>query len=398
MNMALVHNRYAADSGEETVVENIADLLAAHGHRVTLFMRSSAEIRSMVLGRTRALFSGIFNFSAMKAFRPFLSESKPDIVHIHNLFPLISPSVLIECRRAHIPVVMHVHNYRLVCPNGLHMPKTDLRICEKCCGGREYWCVLRNCEGNLPKSLGYALRSYVARKAQLYRANVSVYICLTCFQKQRLVSQGYPEDRTIVLPNMVRVRDEPDRSSPGNYVGFVGRVSPEKGISVFLKAAKKCPHIEFSVAGSYDRMPDVLKQAPDNCRFLGHLRYRELSQFYNLSRIVVAPSLWYETFCLTAMEAQAYGKPVICSHIGALSEVVDCGVTGLLFRLGDADELAEKIQYLWDRPDLCRRMGAAGRDKFRRNYSAQQYYERLMAVYGKAIKLGPPISRGKHVV
>lgn len=398
MNLALVHNRYAADSGEETVVENIAALLAAHGHHVTLFMKSSAEISSMVLGQTRAFFSGIFNFSVMRAFRAFLNESKPDIVHIHNLFPLISPSVLIECRRAHIPVVMHVHNYRLVCPNGLHMSKTDLCICEKCAGGREYWCILRNCEGNLPKSLGYALRTYVARKGQFYRANISVYACLTCFQKQRLVAQGYPEDRTVVLPNMVQLSDEPDMSSAGEYVGFAGRVSPEKGIGVFLEAARKCPHIEFRVAGNYNHMPDALKQAPDNCRFLGHLRSGELSRFYNLSRIVVVPSLWYETFCLTAVEAQAYGKPVICSRIGALSEVVDDGVTGLLFRIGDSNELADKIQHLWDRPNLCRRMGDAGRHKFRRDYSAQQYYERLMAVYKKAINIGPPILYGKGVV
>ncbi len=233
MNIALVHNRYAVDSGEETVVENIADLISAHGHDVALFTRSSSEISTMLLGRARAFFSGIFNFSVMKAFRCFLSQSKPDIVHIHNLFPLISPSVLIECRRAHIPVVMSVHNYRLLCPNGLHMPKMDLRICEKCCGGREYWCILKNCEGNLPKSLGYALRSYVARKTQLYRANVSIYVCLTHFQKQHLVSQGYPEDRMVILPNMVPVKDKPDISSPGDYVGFVGRVSHRKGHHYF---------------------------------------------------------------------------------------------------------------------------------------------------------------------
>src|SRR4030042_5623602 len=145
MNIVLVHNRYAVDSGEETVVKNIAELFSANGHNVSFFMKSSSEINKMFLGQTRAFFSGIFNFSIMKEFRSFLSESKPDIVHIHNLFPLISPSVLIECRRAHIPVVMHAHNYRLVCPNGLHMSKMNTRICEKCCGGHEYWCVLKNC-------------------------------------------------------------------------------------------------------------------------------------------------------------------------------------------------------------------------------------------------------------
>jgi glycosyltransferase involved in cell wall biosynthesis len=343
----------------------------------------------MFLGRTRAFFSGIFNFSIMKVFRNFLNESKPDIVHIHNLFPLISPSVLIECRKAHIPVVMSVHNYRLLCPNGLHMPKMDARICEKCSGGREYWCILKNCEGNLPKSLGYALRSYVARKAQLYRANVSIYACLTHFQKQRLVSQGYPEDRMVILPNMVRTENKPGTSSPGGYVGFVGRVSIEKGIITFLAAARKCPHIRFRVAGNYERMPDVLKHVPDNCLFLGHLQFNELARFYESSRIVVVPSLWHEPFGLVAIEAQAYGKPVICSRTGAFPEIVDCGAAGLLFETGNVEELAEKICYLWDNPDLCQKMGQAGREKTQGEYSPGRYYERLMAVYKKAIELGP---------
>jgi glycosyltransferase involved in cell wall biosynthesis len=390
MNIALVHNRYAADSGEETAVENLLSLLVARGHKVVCFMRSSADIRARFLGRSRAFFSGIFSLSSKFAFRDFLNETRPDVVHIHNVFPLISPSVLLECRRARVPVVMSVHNYRLVCPNGLHMSKRDARLCEKCCGGHEYWCFLKNCEGSAVKSLGYALRSLIARKARWYRANVSVYACLTDFQRRRLIAEGYPQDRMAVIPNMVRPTNGCGDVPLGDYVGFAGRVSPEKGIDVFISAARKCPEIRFLVAGNYDRMPGILQRTPPNCTLLGHLGPAELARFYASSRMVVVPSVWYEAFGLCAAEAQVQGKAVVCSRIGALPEIVAGGASGLLFEPGNADDLAGKIRYLWDSPDLCRQMGATGRQKALHEYSPDTYYERITAAYEKAIRLGSP--------
>ncbi|MBW2647986.1 MAG: glycosyltransferase [Deltaproteobacteria bacterium] len=200
MKILTVHNEYGKFSGEEAVVQSLSRLFAEHGHEVRYFSRSSAEIPGMRLGNIRAFFSGIYSFSSKKAMSRCLQEFKPDIVHVHNVFPLISPSVLGVCRRAGVPVVMAVHNYRLVCPNGLHM--THGRVCEKCCGGREYWCVLRNCEGNPLKSIGYALRNYVARKLRLFKKNVTMYTCLTKFQKERLIKEGFNPARCSVIPNM----------------------------------------------------------------------------------------------------------------------------------------------------------------------------------------------------
>ncbi|MBP8304442.1 MAG: glycosyltransferase [Phycisphaerae bacterium] len=390
MNIAVVHNRYGAHSGEETVVEGILDLLAARGHRTACFMRSSAEIPAQVLGKARAFFSGIYNPVARSAFRRFLSEARPDLVHIHNLFPLISPSVLLECRRAKIPVVMTVHNHRLVCPTGLHLSKRDPRTCERCCGGREYWCVLRNCEGSLCKSLGYALRNAVARRAGWYRENVALYACLAEFQRRRLIREGYPEDRITVVPNMVQAGLPAGEGPLGEYVGFAGRVSPEKGVDTLVSAARICPEIPFRIAGRVDRMSEVVDRAPDNCTFLGHLGPEDLSGFYAGSRMLVVPSVWYEAFGLCAVEAQAHGKPVVCSRMGALPEIVVHGETGLLFEAGNAVELAGRIRSLWRQPRRCREMGRAGRDRVLREYGAGPYYERLMAAYEKAIALGPP--------
>ena len=137
-------------------------------------------------------------------------------------------------------------------------------------------------------------------------------------------------------------------------------------------------------------MPGIVHRAPRNCTFLGHLSPRDLTDFYAFSRMMIIPSVWYEAFGLCAAEAQAHGKAVLCSRIGALPEIVVDGETGLLFEAGDAVDLANKIRYLWERPHLCRKMGMAGRERILREYSTDRYYERLMAAYEKAIALSPP--------
>lgn len=399
MKIIVIHNEYGTFSGEEAGVQRQVELVANMGHHVSRFSRSSAEIPQMRFGRVRAFCSGIYSFSSKKVMRELLREHKPDIVHIHNLFPLISPSILSVCSAMGVPVVMSVHNYRLVCPNGLHMSKRRYEICEKCCGGREYWCILKNCEGSLPKSLGYAIRNYVARKARLYLGNVSMYAYLIHFQKRRLIAEGYPEDRMAFVPNMAQRINLPGEPSLGEYAGFVGRLGPEKGVAVLLQAAKSLSNVRFAVAGDYSAMRDMVSKATANIALQGRILNESISSFYQAARLIVLPSTCFEGFPLVLIEAMLHAKPVIASRIGGLPEIVDDGITGLLFEPGNAEDLAEKIQYLWDRPDLCRQMGQAGREKALREYSPEKHYDRLMAVYKKAIELGPggfsPGSQGR---
>lgn len=387
MKVLRVHNRYGRISGEDITVDRISELLVRHGHDVKCFAQCSAEI-SGVLGKASAFFGGIYSFRSRELMRRLVQHWQPDIVHVHNVFPLISPSVLGECRRAGVPVVMTVHNHRLVCPNGLQM--VDGRVCERCLGGREYWCVVRNCEGSVCKSLGYALRTYTARRFRLFQSNVTMYAPLTEFHRSRLISQGVPSERIAVIPNMVPSVPEATPSTSGEYVAYIGRVSREKGIESLLAAAATIPDIPFKIAGAHHRMADSIRSAPCNVHFLGHLGQSALDGFYAGCRVVVLPSICYETFGLPLAEAGVRGRAVICSRIAGLGEIVEDGVTGVLFEPGNADELSKKIRYLWDRPALCKRMGQAGRKKVLREYSPEKYYERLIAVYEKAIELGPP--------
>jgi glycosyltransferase involved in cell wall biosynthesis len=387
MKILLVHNEYGKFSGEEAVVENLSQLLNENGHEVAHFRRSSAEIPQMFLGNVRAFFNGIYSLSSRSNMSRYLRNHKPDIVHVHNVFPLISPSVLGPCRQAGIPVLMTVHNYRLACPSGLHMAANQ--VCEKCRDGREYWCLLNNCEAHLFKSLGYALRNYVARKLRLFKRNVTIYACITQFQKQRLIAEGFSEQRLAVLPNFTGKVDANGANVLGSYVGFIGRVSSEKGVDTLMRAAEILPDISFKAAGAYEKMPDLPKRAVGNFEFLGAISRVNVGRFYSHSRLVVVPSIWFEGFPNVIVEAMMYGKPVIASRIGGIPEIVADDAEILLFEPGEADDLAEKIRYLWDRPQLCRKIGQTFREKAVREYSPQKYYERLIAVYKKAIELGP---------
>jgi glycosyltransferase involved in cell wall biosynthesis len=393
MNVLIVHNDYGGLSGEEAVVESQARLLREHGHKVVFFRRRSAEIDNMFLGRVHAFASGVYSLPAKKTIRSLIARHKPRVVHVHNLFPLISPSVLSVCREAGVPVVMTVHNYRLVCPNGLHMPKGRYEICERCCGGHEYWCAIRNCEQNGLKSLGYALRGYVSRRCGFFAKNITLFACLTEFQRKRLMAEGYPAGRLRVIPNMYPADTETDAdlSIGGDFVAYVGRISPEKGIELLLSTAERLRSIPFRLAGSYETMPHLVQKASANVSFLGRLEKAVLSEFYNQSRLTILCSTCFEGFPTTILEAMVHGKPVIAPRIGGIPEIVDDGVTGLLFTPGDVDDLARKIRYLWGRPDLGRQMGQAGRRKAGREYSPEQYYSRLMSLYEDAMESAPRI-------
>ena len=188
MKIVIVHNRYALPgrgSGEEVAIDAILKLLKEKGHSIVSYIRSSLEVPEMKLGRLRAFFTGIYNVRAKREMEKLLDREKPVLAFVQNLFPLISPSVLVACRKANVPVVMRCPNYRLMCPSGLFM--TNGTICERCSGGREYWCILKNCEKAIFKSMGYALRGFVANYFSLFKDNVDVFMVLTEFAKAKLL-------------------------------------------------------------------------------------------------------------------------------------------------------------------------------------------------------------------
>lgn len=370
--------------GEESVINIVRSILDRHGHQTSALMRSSRGIERSHLRKIAAAMSGVFNPFAYRNMRRQLRVERPDVVHVHSVYPWFSPSVLMACRHEHVPVILHVHSHMLTCPTWYHLYKG--RICEDCVGGHEYRCVLKNCRNNILESCAYALRSSVARRFRLFHDNVSVLIALTPFAKARLLQAGFREGQIAVVPNPTSVRETAVDRPAGEYVAFAGRISPEKGVDTFLAAAARMPDVPFKVAGDGPALSEMTARAPRNVEFLGRLGLDELLAFYRRSRVLVVPSLCFELFGMVAVDAMALGIPVIASRIGGLPQVVEDGVTGSLFEPGNPEALVKEVRCLWEDAELCYRMGKGGRQKVMREYTQDAYYHNLMAVYQTAIQ------------
>jgi len=382
MQILFAHNEYGAPSGEEQAVDSISRLLEAKGHSVFRFLRSSHGLDGFVQ-KARAFFSGVYSLEAQQEMDKALDQHYPDLVQVQNLYPFLSPSIFKPCRQRGVPIVMRCPNYRLFCPSALHL--SHGQVCERCLGGKEYWCVLRNCENDRFKSLGYALRNAVARITRSILDNVSMFIVLSQFQKQRFIQAGIPAYRLQILPNMAPQVAGAATEQLGDLITFVGRASPEKGIEDFVAAARKLPELPFAVAGATDRVPELVASSPPNVRWLGFLKDKELNDAYVCSRLVVFPFRWFEGFPNVVTRAMALQRPVLAARIGAVPEIVDDGRTGLLFEMGNVEDLVTKIRTLYVDSAHCRQMGAAGRAKALSAYSPEQVYTRLMEIYQQAL-------------
>jgi len=386
MNILFIHNKYGRYSGEEAVVEGQVKLMQDHDHETAVYYRSSEEITG-IWREAGAFVSGFYNAKAVRdisrltrAGQPGTSRV-PSVVHIHNLYPLISPAVL-PVIPPEIPVVMTVHNYRLICPNGLFF--THGEICEKCAGGHEGRCVERNCERSFFKSLGYALRNQWARKKRYYYDRVDMFLCLTEFQRNKLVEAGFSAERCKVIPNFCEAGTELIHTGDGRHVLFAGRLNQQKGFDLLIEAAERLPGIPFRVAGNADAGWIKKIHIPDNTVLTGNLAPDQLEAAFREARFLVFTSRSYEGFPMVILEAMRAGIPVIAPNMAGFPEMVEDGVNGLLFVPGDAADLAAKIRVLWEDRALCRRMGENGYQQLKSHYSPEAYYRQLMEVYREA--------------
>ena len=370
--------------GEPTVIDATMRVLLQNGHEPRLVMRSSRPLENSILKRMNAFWGGVYNVSAYREMRRLIEKDRPDLVHVHSVYPMFSPSILVACRRKNVPVVMTVHSHNLTCPTWYHLYKGS--VCEDCVGGHEYRCVIKNCRNNILESSAYALRSSVARRFRLFHDNVNVLIALTPFAKAKLLQAGFREDQVAVVPNPGPVREAAADPSAGKYVAFAGRISSEKGIDTLLSAAAQMPDVPFKVAGDGPALLEMKGKAPRNVDFVGRLGSDELNEFYARSRILVMPSVWFEQFPMVVLEAMARALPVIGSRIGGLPEIIEEGLTGSLFEPGNPEDLVRQVRRLWENPQLCRQMGIAGRQKVMREYNEDAYFHNLMAVYQAAIQ------------
>lgn len=349
MRILMVHNDYGRYSGEEAVVDQFVADGRAGGYEMEVLRCTSKFARDSFWGQIRGFFSGIYSRSGVRMMRRAIRSFRPDVVHIHNLYPFISPAALFECKRADIPVIMTVHNYRLICPTGLFL--RNGKPCEECLiKGNENGCIRYNCEGNRFRSLGYALRNRVARKRGSYLKNVDYYCCLTQFQKEKLAAAGFPEDRIFVFPNYMNMASRSVEAGleGKNFVGYVGRLSEEKGFDLLVEVARRHPEIQFRFAG-VKRENETIVQLP-NVEYCGQLGKEALTKFYEDARFVVIPSRCYEGFPLVIPEAYSKGVPCVVPNHGPFPELIHNGnkYCGRTFVPSDVDDLEKQVISLWN--------------------------------------------------
>jgi glycosyltransferase involved in cell wall biosynthesis len=293
-----------------------------------------------------------------------------------------------------VPALFHVHCHILTCPNWYHL--RNGKTCDLCFGGHEQCCLLTNCRGSLPESAAYTIRSFIARKLGLFQKNVSLFIAVSHFLRDRLIAAGYPAGQIEVVRNAVSIGGSPAPSAgvEGEYIGYAGRLSPEKGADTLVEAARVCG-LPVKIAGDGPELEKLRASAPRNVEFLGRLDRDNLAEFYRHSRFIVAPSRSYEGFPLVAAEAMMHGKPVIACRIGAFPELIESGVRGLLVETDDQAAFAHNMRLLWDDAQLCARLGRAAKVWAEEHCNEDIFYTRLMAVYDRAIGM---TAMGQNIV
>ncbi|MFK7833714.1 MAG: glycosyltransferase family 4 protein [Winogradskyella sp.] len=388
MKILFVHNNYGSNnSGEEHASQGLADLLTKNSHTVEWYRKSSDIISDSLKMKVAAFFLGIYNPKAVRELKAKILEFKPDVIQIQNLYPFISPAIIKQINSLNIPLVMRCPNYRLFCPTGLHLDGQGT-VCEQCLSGlRELNCVTKNCENSWLKSLGYALRNFIARTFWGITKRVDAYIVQTEFQKKKFINNGISSDKLFVVPGLTPDISKSIEHKANGTVSFIGRVSEEKGIREFIDAAAQLPQIEFKVIGSYSQDYELLKAASsENVTWTGFVKGKALDDLFCESQIIVVPGKWYEGFPNVITRAMKHGRPVITSDLGAMASIIDHQKNGLLVPAGDALALAEAIKDLHGNEKLCHDFGLAAQQKAERLYTETTVYENLITTYKFAMQ------------
>ena len=378
MKILVAHNTYQHRGGECSVVEAEISMLRSHGHEVTTYFCSNDDIPAMPTPTLaiQTLWSHQTNNNLNKLIQSF----RPDVIHVHNTLPLISPSIYWVAERAGVPIVQTLHNFRLTCLNALYL--REGKVCEDCVGHLPWRGVVRKCyRGSVAASAVLAGMLILHRVLGTYRNKVSRYIALNDFCKNKFIEGGLPAELIAVKPNFVDA--PPPLNMPRNGILFVGRLSKEKGIESLAKATSLMLEPQLRVAG--DGPQSALLDGVHGMTRLGALPADIVRLEMNGALALVIPSIWYENFPRTIVEAFAAGLPVIASRIGALAEIVTDGETGLFFEPGNPQDMADKLSWALRHPTQMAEMGGKARAKYEAEFTAERNYAQLMAIYEDVI-------------
>jgi len=382
MKVLQVHNYYQQKGGEDAVVENEKLLLRDAGHEVIQYVIHNNQIDGLI-GKINTALNSAYSRNSYRRFLRCLKDARPDIVHVHNFFPLITPAIFDSCKKLDIPSVMTLHNYRLICPGAFLM--RDGNICEDCLNDSAYRAIARRCyRDSYLATLTVAHMVEYHRKRRTWKSRVDAFIALTHFSKKKFIEGGLPADRIYVKPNFVCPPSDTsiDTDERCGFL-YVGRLSREKGVLTLLEAWRDLDY-PLRIVGDGPLRDIVERVSISKVKYLGSLSQDDVFAEMVRSQALIMPSEWYEGFPMVLVEAMSRGLPVIGSNIGAMAEVVQDGVTGMHFESGNVESLREAVCRMARDKETLKRMSEESMKIYREKYSPEVNLCQLMDIYERA--------------
>ncbi len=403
MKILLINKFLYPKGGDGIVTLSTGDLLSQNGHQVAYWgmdhpenpeypykdifvdyvdLVNSGDSRQQIKTAANILYS----FEAKNKIEKLINVVQPDIVHLNNFAHQISPSILHVFKKYNIPVVMTMHDYKLICPAYIMLSKG--KPCEKCKDGKYYHCLLNKCTHNSrAKSLVNTIEMYLHHKLLHIYDLIDVYISPSLFLKNKVEEMGF-HHKIVHLPNFVDLGEySPRYNSQQRSIVYFGRLSSGKGLSTLLEAVEGLD-VQLKVIGDGPIRQELEKKSVteriSNVMFMGYKSGRELQKEIKMATATVTPSQWYENNPLSIIESFALGKPVIGARIGGIPELVKDGETGYTFEPGSVDDLRSKINFLIENPDRAIKMGQAARKFVEQNNNPEKHYQQLMKIYEAA--------------
>ncbi len=402
MKILFANKFFFLKGGAEQVMFDEAELARSHGHEVGFFsMKHSrnhaTDFSKYFVGNLdytrrdlphvlKVVSSILYSVEAKNKMRQLLGAYKPDIAHLHNIYHQISPSIIYTLKKAGIPIVMTLHDYKGVCAS--YSMVADGKVCEACKGGKYYQCLLRGCvKDSRVKSFLSTTEMYLHHKLLHIYDLVDVFISPSIFLREKMFEMGF-KGRIEHIPNFINAAAfTPVYQARENSIIYVGRLSHEKGVQFLVEAVKGLDvTLKFIGDGPLKAELQTSAEGHQNIKFLGFMSGEALRNEVKGSLFTIMPSACYENHPLAVIESFALGKPVVGARIGGIPELVKDGETGYTFTSFNADDLRNKIRRLAADPEGIVRMGQNARRMVERELDPVTHYERLMRVYRLAME------------
>lgn len=393
MKIMIIHNqhRIGSASGDDVVVQNEIELLEKFGNTVAIYGKNNSDYeKKNLVGKLADGIQIPWSFTNYKEIKRITRKQKPDIVHIHTFFPFVTPSVYIAATEMGKPIIQTLHDFRFFCPQAFFFKNGQ--ICEICRSKGLHNAILNKCfQNSFIKSSISVLTLRLIRDFNVID-KISAFITFTEFGKRKFSQLGIPSNKIFIKPHFL-----PDgykqlsynKNEKVKHFLFLGRLGDEKGIEFLIDAWQQIADIPLVIIGSGPLEASIRRQTENmtNVKYIGFIPHDDVFRELEKAYAVIMPSLWYETFGMTIMEAYSVGVPVIATNLGAMADLVISGKTGLLFERKNRKELIEKAKWLWENREERNRMGINARKEFEEKYTAEKNYKMLMNIYEKAIDM-----------